>query len=126
MGETNWLSATVETSTATALVLRTECGPIQAQPKPELQPGRTVRLGFRPEALQIGPASVNAFSVTVTQVSYLGETEQYTLQLTPAIALKAIEQNPQEIRRPGMTVTVHITPQNVLVFAASPGQGQSP
>jgi hypothetical protein len=34
MGETNWLSATVETSAPTALMLRAECGLIEAQQRP--------------------------------------------------------------------------------------------
>jgi ABC-type Fe3+/spermidine/putrescine transport system ATPase subunit len=75
-----------------------------------------VWMGFRPEAVEIGPGPGNSLATTIGHVSYLGEIEQYELALAQAVAVKAFEQNPQEIRRVGESLTVHIRPQNLLVL----------
>jgi iron(III) transport system ATP-binding protein len=118
MAETNWLAATVEANGPDQLVLRSEFGPLHALPKPELPRGCPVWVGFRPEAVQIGPNAINAFPTIIAHVSYLGETEQYALQLSANTMLKAFEQNPQVIRRLGEPLIVHVAPHNFLVFPA--------
>jgi hypothetical protein len=59
---------------------------------------------------------VNELSTRITHVSYLGEIEQYALEYAPGRTLKAFEQNPEEIRRLGEPLTVHVRPQDVLVL----------
>ena len=60
----------------------------------------------------------NSVTGTVAHVTYLGEIEQYELKLSPTVLVKAFEQNPQTIRRPGEPVTAHIRPENLLVLPA--------
>jgi spermidine/putrescine ABC transporter ATP-binding subunit len=118
IGETNWLPGEVWRQGETGTVLRTEFGEFQALPDAKLVAGQKVWLGIRPEALQIGANQINSFATTIKHVSYLGEIEQYELRLSLTIALKAFEQNPLEIRRIGAPLTVHVHPQNLLVFPA--------
>ena len=101
---------------ATALSLETEFGLCQAATKSNLAVGEKVWLGMRPEAVQIGVYEVNSLKTTVAQVSYLGEIVQYSLEISPGVVLKALEQNPLEIRQAGTGLTVHVRPQDVLVF----------
>jgi TOBE domain len=63
---------------------------------------------------------VNTFSTTITHVSYLGEIEQYGLELAPGVVVKAFEQNPLEIRQPGEKLVVHIRSQDLLILPKSP------
>ncbi len=116
IGETNWLNAEVLTGTPGELRLQTELGIFQAAARPELTTGTKVRAGFRPEAVVIGSANVNCFQTTIVQVSYLGEIEQYVLEVAPGKTIKAFEQNPLEIRRVGTVFTVHVRPQDLLVL----------
>lgn len=119
MGETNWLPAEVRQSDGQAMQLQSELGLLYANPNAQFNPGQRVWVGFRPEAVELGPNEINSFSVPVAHVTYLGEVEQYTLRLSPTLQLKAIEQNPQEIRRISEPLTIHIAPQNLLVYLAS-------
>jgi iron(III) transport system ATP-binding protein len=116
IGETNWLTATVKSLSDGQLALDTEAGLIWAPAGADVGIGASVWLGFRPEAVQIGPSEINGFETTISHVSYLGEIEQYVLQIAGDRALKAIEQNPLEIRRPGEKLAVHVRPQDLLVL----------
>ncbi len=118
IGETNWLPAEVVKQWQTEMLLATEFGEFHALPNPALAPGAKVWLGFRPEALEIGTHPVNSLDTLIVHVSYLGEIEQYQLRLSPTVALRAIEQNPMEIRPLGARLTVHVYPQNLLVLPA--------
>jgi iron(III) transport system ATP-binding protein len=118
VGETNWLAAQVEANSADALRLRTPFGALTTPADPRLQPGRKVLLGFRPEAVQMGAADLNSLSTTIRRVTYLGEIEQYELELAPGTLVKATEQNPAAIRRVGEPLTVHVRPQDWLVLPA--------
>jgi len=120
IGETNWLPATVEDNLTDGVLLRTEVGTLTAVAKHSFKTGEKVWLGFRPEAVQIGSNGSNGFKATIAQVSYLGEIEQYGLQIAPGKAIKAFEQNPLEVRKPGAVLPVHVRPQDCLVLP--PGQ----
>ena len=116
IGETNWLTAEVHASSASELALTTVAGTFRAQPAPQRKVGDAVWLGFRPEAVKLGANELNSFQTIVRHVSYLGEIEQYELELSAGVQLKAFEQNPLEIRRPGGAVMVHVLPQDLLVL----------
>ena len=75
-----------------------------------------VWLGFRPEAVEMGPDTVNSFPTRIRHVSYLGEIEQYHLELRSGALIKAFEQNPREIRLAGTPLPVHVHPRNLLVL----------
>ena len=116
IGETNWLAAEVLTRSDGAMRLKTDFGEFDALPGATLTAGRKVWLGFRPEAVEPGAGQTNSLAGTITRVTYLGEIEQFELRLSPAVAVKALEQNPQEIRRVGEPLTIHIRPGNLLVL----------
>jgi len=116
IGETNWLPAEVVESSNTELKLSTAVGPFQAPGQPGLAKGAHVLLGFRPEAVEIGDATGNVLETRIAHVSYLGEIEQYRLELGNGTVLKAFEQNPAEIRRQGAPLRIHVRPQNLLVL----------
>lgn len=116
IGETNWLSAQVAAIAKGELTLDTEAGRFTAATDIPRQPGEKVWLGFRPEAVEIGASSVNSFETRIAHVSYLGEIEQYRLELRGGTVVKAFEQNPREIRQVGAALPVNIRPQNLLVL----------
>jgi iron(III) transport system ATP-binding protein len=116
IGETNWIEATVQAEGPDDLALATEYGVFRSPRQSGWAAGTKVSLGFRPEAVRIGSAPVNCLQVTIAHVSYLGEIEQYELQLGSSIRIKAFEQNPLEIRRVGTALAVHIRPQDLLVL----------
>jgi spermidine/putrescine transport system ATP-binding protein len=122
IGETNWLSAEVVTASSTELFLKTELGVFNAATKLNAPVGTKVWLGFRPEAVQIGFHETNSFKTTITHVSYLGEVEQYGLEISPGRIIKAFEQNPLEIRNVNTPLTAHVRPQDFLVL---PGAAQA-
>jgi spermidine/putrescine transport system ATP-binding protein len=117
IGETNWFEAQVQSSSNGELTLQTEFGVWRAASHLDVSAGHKVSLGFRPEAVQIGAHEVNSFQTTIAHVSYLGEIEQYGLEIAPGNVMKAFEQNPLEIRIVGSTLAVHVRPQDVLVLA---------
>jgi spermidine/putrescine transport system ATP-binding protein len=116
IGETNWIEAEVSAPSDSALRLRTAFGSFSAPPHANLAEGEPIWLGFRPEAVRIGPHTLNALQTTVVHVSYVGEIEQYVLALSPASSIKAIEQNPMQIRKPDTPLQVHIPPNNLIVM----------
>ncbi|MBI2925906.1 MAG: ABC transporter ATP-binding protein [Verrucomicrobia bacterium] len=116
IGETNWLAAEVLACTSGELVLRTEFGGFHAPADARFEKGQNLWLGFRPEAVQMGSAETNCLATTIRQVSYLGEVEQYQLDLGSTATIKAIEQNPLEIRRLGAPLEVHVRPQDLLLL----------
>jgi iron(III) transport system ATP-binding protein len=118
VGETNWWSARVARRAPGEMVLETEAGPVQAATDHPAGPGTTVWLGFRPEAVELGPHATNCFQTRVAHVSYLGEIEQYQLELPSGALVKAVEQNPREVRQVGDPLAFHIRPQNFLVLGA--------
>jgi ABC-type Fe3+/spermidine/putrescine transport system ATPase subunit len=117
MGETNWFTAQVQAVSPAEVSLKTECGLFRAATNMRHAVGDHVWLGFRPEAVEIGPGELNSFKTTIAHVSYLGEIEQYGLEISPGTLIKAFEQNPVEIRQVGAPLTVHVRPQDLLVLA---------
>ena len=116
IGETNWVTAQVVAQQAQGLVLDTPLGRFQTHTALRAAPGQKLWLGFRPEAVQIGPEQQNSFSTVIRQVTYLGEIEQYHLEAPGGYTIKAFEQNPLEIRQVGSTLPVHVRPEDVLVL----------
>jgi iron(III) transport system ATP-binding protein len=119
IGETNWLAAQVAATGAGEVTLQTDAGVFRAAADLKGMAGTRVWLGFRPEAVAIGANAVNSFKTTIRQVSYLGEIEQYHLEVLPGHVIKAFEQNPLEIRRVGASLMVHVRPHDFLVLPES-------
>lgn len=117
IGETNWLAAEVRSAVGEEASLQTEFGCFAAPVPPNTRNGDRVWLGFRPEAVQIGGNRTNSFQTTIATVSYLGDIEQYHLELSPGkTVIKAFEQNPVEIRQPGTSLAIHVRPQDCLIL----------
>jgi len=116
IGETNWLAAEVLEQSEGSTRLKTDFGEFRAPAEAPLASGRNVWLGFRPEAVETGAGPGKILETTISHVSYLGEIELYELKLSPTIVIKALEQNPQALRRVGEPLTVHIQPRNLLVL----------
>ena len=118
MGDTNWFSAEVTRNSSGTMVLNTGLGPFVAENgQAAWSSGQKVLLGFRPESVEFGQGQVNSIQTTVTDVSYLGEVEQYGLKTAGGIAIKALERNPLEVRRAGSQTVVHVRPENLLILA---------
>jgi iron(III) transport system ATP-binding protein len=116
IGETNWVEAEVKSAGANELLLQTGFGVVTAMTAVSHSAGEKVWLGFRPEAVSIGANGTNSFQTRISHVSYLGEVEQYGLEILPGKNIKAFEQNPAEIRRAGAPLIVHVRPQDCLVL----------
>ena len=116
IGETNWLPARVESWSPAALVVRTEFGAFKLGPWKEYAVSREVWLGFRPESVRMGESDVNRLAAKLAQVTYLGEIEQYVLELSASAKIKAFEQNPIEIRHVGSPIAVHIRSEDLFVL----------
>ena len=116
IGETNWLPARVLQVAPGAITLETEAGPMQVSTELKAAQGAKVWLGFRPEAVEIGSEQTNSFQTRIAHVSYLGEIEQYRLELPSGTVVKAFEQNPLELRQVGAPLSFHVRPQNFLLL----------
>ena len=115
IGETNWLSGEIVNRNDGQMDVKTDAGMLRA-PGGRFRAGEKVHVGFRPEAVLIGEGAANQLRTTITHVSYLGEIEQYGLEVAPGRLIKAFEQNPLEIRKVGEALTVHVRPQDVMVL----------
>ncbi len=116
IGETNWLSGEIVNRDDGQIEVKTDVGVLRAPGGAHYLTGETVHVGFRPEAVIIGEGGANELRTTIAHVSYLGEIEQYGLEIAPGRLIKAFEQNPLEIRKVGEALTVHVRPQDVMVL----------
>ena len=116
IGETNWLEGTVSGGQGSEISVETEVGVFRAQSAKRFTSGERVSLGFRPEAVEIGFGTINGFATEIHQVTYLGEIEQYALRVGSGRVIKAFEQNPREIRKPGTSLQVQVRPENFLLM----------
>jgi ABC-type Fe3+/spermidine/putrescine transport system ATPase subunit len=116
IGETNWVRGRVERVGEQELEVSTELGPMIVPSLPRTVQGASLLIGFRPEAVELGFSSINGFTTRILGVSYLGEIEQYRLEVPSGQVIKAFEQNPREIRQVGDTLPIHVRPQNCLVL----------
>lgn len=120
IGETNWIEAEVREANPARLVLRTDSGLLTAAGRAGLAPGQPVWLGFRPEAVRMGAGAENTIETGIVQVTYLGEIEQYLLELGSGARVKAFEQNPMTLRRAGEKLAVNLRPENLFVLPRDP------
>jgi iron(III) transport system ATP-binding protein len=116
IGETNWLPATLESKNGNQTTLKTDYGLFVAETGVALPVNAKAWLGFRPESVEIGNFQVNILKTVITHVCYLGEIEQYELELPGGNRIKACELNPLHIRQVGAPLDIFIRPQNLLVL----------
>jgi len=116
IGETNWLEGELVEKKADGLVVKTDIGMFQTTETNNMPIGTAVWLGFRPESVELKKVDFNCIETVVEQVMYLGEIEQYSLRLKGNIMIKALEQNPMEIRQRGDVLHIHISPHNFILY----------
>ena len=105
IGETNFINGTVA-GVGDSVIIDTAVGRLQSTIEPDmaLKEEDAITCSIRPEAIRIndGVASdtgsadenLNHISARVTQIMYLGEHEQYTLNLGDGTPIKVVEHNP--------------------------------
>lgn len=117
MGETNWLSGTVTSAKADDVTIQTAAGVWEAQARAGVQTGQRVWMGFRPEAARLVEPGAGGVSAVIDETTFLGEIDQYQLTLAPDVRIKVFEQNAPEGRQPGAKLSVHVSPENLMIFA---------
>ena len=124
LGPINLIQGQVESTDPRGdLVVRTPLGRLigRADGGP-LASGSPVTIALRPEALGIGPNApfdANRFAATVERLVFQGELRQIHLRGPndwPVIAL-ALQSQSQWLRE-GQSLTVHVTPEHVVVLPA--------
>ena len=118
IGETNWISGRMESADADGCTVQTDLGLLRMSVKPGDGVGTSVRVGFRPEAVEISDNAPHAMECDIAQVSYLGDTEQYLLRTLSGYEMKAVEQNPVRIRQRGERIRVGIRPEHFFIVPA--------
>lgn len=124
IGETNLLSARVQSATEEAGVyaVETAVGSLFARVnRPDWHPssGSQIRLSIRPEALcfEAHEDSVNQMPGHIVAVTYLGATAQYEVQLMDGSLMKACEINPAVIRPVSeQKIALAAWPQDVVML----------
>jgi len=118
IGEANWLPGTVLSHNTQSVVIDTPAGRIvAANAPPSAIDGTLVDVGFRPEAVRLRPEGPdNRMEVTIEQVTYLGETEQYRLRWPGGGTFKAFEQNPETLRAVGTPLACQVAPADIFVL----------
>ncbi len=124
VGETNWLDGRVIGSSGNELQVETAAGVLRARSETRVGAGGRVWFGFRPEAVRIGGDALNALTAQIAQVTYLGEVEQYLLELKNGARIKAAESHPVSRRQVGNPLAIHIEPEHAFVLPhANDGSG---
>jgi iron(III) transport system ATP-binding protein len=127
IGEMNFLQGKIESidrgADGAACVVFVGQGRLRARCEaPSFVVGQPVTCGIRPEAVWVGDtahAAQETVAARVVSTVYLGETEQYILRVGDGQTMKALEANPEKIRRPGDEVAVGARPQDVMIFPSS-------
>jgi ABC-type Fe3+/spermidine/putrescine transport system ATPase subunit len=124
LGPINLIQGQVESTDPRGdLVVRTPLGRLVGRSDSgSMATGSPVTVALRPEALAIGsnaPFDANRFAATVERLVFLGELRQVHLRGSndwPVIAL-ALQPQSQHLRE-GQGLTVHISPEHVVILPA--------
>lgn len=117
IGETNFVDGRIMGREDGALRVETPLGVLIADEPEGSRLSGAVSVGIRPESIVFGPGPVNRLQCRVDGVTYLGEVEQYRLVGPGEVMLKAVEQNPREVRARGDELDVGVDSADVLVLA---------
>ncbi|MBI5687547.1 MAG: ABC transporter ATP-binding protein [Verrucomicrobia bacterium] len=119
IGEMNFIEGKVERAANGEVAVATAYGTLMSRGE-GFQAGQTVTCGIRPEALTPtrSGAAANLVHATVQRATYLGEIEHYTLTLPDGQPLRALETNPETVRRPGEELTLAVRPEDVILLKA--------
>jgi len=119
VGETNWLAGRMRSAGPGPVEVELRGGGVlQVEAPGPVRAGQPVVVGFRPEAVRFQPGPNNTLTARLVQLTYLGETEQYHLELPDGTPLKGCEPDPQVGRRLGDPVVFQLPPQSLFVLPA--------
>ena len=113
LGEVNWLDGTVVATRENLLEVETPVGRLTV-PAGVYKGDSSVLVGFRPEAVRWGPVPSGTWRATVVRSVYLGEAEEYRLELQGGARLRAVVSNPREVLAPGAPAEVSVCPEDLL------------
>ncbi len=123
IGEANWISGVIDTPELGSgfIGVRTNlgllhvadgCGGIAG-----LTAGQSVQVGFRPESVRLGEGRCNTLMGRFVSITYLGEVEQYLIEVPGGAVLKAFEQNPRDEILVGGEARFHVDPAHLFVLS---------
>jgi iron(III) transport system ATP-binding protein len=121
IGESNFLSATVESVNSSTITLKTDVGPLFATVgghKVTIKPGEKLLAAFRPESVSLTPlagVTINHLPAKRLSTTYLGEIAEHVVELSNQQTAKLFELNPRQ--RPADSLTLHIPPENIMLVA---------
>jgi ABC-type Fe3+/spermidine/putrescine transport system ATPase subunit len=124
LGETNLIPGTVDgpADGSGFFVVKTAVGRLHARLSAQdwaPGPGTRVMLSVRPEAcgLDAAPGPLNLFPGHVVDMTYLGATVQYELEMEGGQRLKICETNPRRLRQPSSEqACVSAAPSDVVIL----------
>ncbi len=117
IGESNILPGKCQNISSGEAVIDTACGVFRAGKfPPGLQPGSSVWLSIRPEALHSGPSQVNRLQVTLQHIDYLGEMADNISMTADGTVIKFFELNPRGTRPEGSSIELTVNPDEVVVM----------
>ncbi len=122
IGETNFINGKVKTKSSEFYTIDTSIGEVYASlNNKDLSIGNEVSCSIRPESINItdNPKdnSINQFEARIISLTYLGDIEEYWLNIRNSLEAKVIIHNPgQHERRPGGKVYVYFDPNNIVLL----------
>lgn len=115
IGEMNFIEGKIKSKQDDSIEIETPAGIIYSSMEIAAQTGESVLCGIRPEGIELSD-SKSQFMVKIELVTYLGETQQYTLAFPHGLKWRAIELNPKRSRQEGQMLGINISLENVIVF----------
>ncbi len=125
LGETNFVSAEVQSRNGETVTLQTAMGPLQSTVFPDDLPTTgNVTCSIRPETIKLATRAedhggINHFAAYRAEAIYLGSLAQYQLRIGEgdhALRLKAFELNPRLLDAPADQIMCHISPDDVVIL----------
>jgi len=118
IGLTNVVAGRVLARSGSTCSVATEFGTLESEAPDELAPGSEVLVTIRPESLSFtGQDGPNTLSGTVTASTYLGNTLDYVVEVSPSHTLR-IQSAPSERHAVGERVTVRFSADESWLIAA--------
>lgn len=114
LGEVNWIEGTVVADQDGRLQVDTPVGRLTV-PTGVYTGDPSVLVGFRPESVQWGPVPSGAWQASVLRSFYLGEAEEYRLELQGGARMRAVVSNPREVMAPGAHAEVSVRPEDLFI-----------
>ncbi len=108
IGETNFIDAS-----STDSGLETPLGALQCEIKGN---SNITSCSIRPESISVqnSPASMNGFSGSCVETTYLGEVAQHQVRVTENVVLRVTEVNPSHVGKIGDIMHLHVDSKDIV------------